>query len=209
MTFWLRWLFTIKESLFGQQELPGHLHGLTCAGGQMVLSDHEQFVQRLIEHQPRLRAFIRSLILIQQDADDVLQETNVVLCRKAEEYVEGSSFSAWALQVAYFQVLAHRQSLSRSRLVFEDQMIRELADVAVDRLQAMGDREEALRYCLAHLSVAQRQILARRYEQEASVTRIAGELSRPIASVRQSLYRIRSLLQACIDRRLARQRGHE
>ena len=80
-----------------------------------------------------------------------MQETNLVLCRKAGEYFEGSNFAAWALQVAHFQVMAHRQSLARGRLVFQDETIRELVDVATGRIETMGEREEALRLCLARL----------------------------------------------------------
>jgi RNA polymerase sigma-70 factor (ECF subfamily) len=173
----------------------------------MVLNYDEKFVKYLIAHQAKLRAFIRSLIPIKQDSDDILQETNLVLCRKAGEYEEGTNFAAWALQVAYFQVLAHRQSHARGRLVFEDETVRELADVAAERLKSMGDREEALRYCLAQLSHPQQEMLARRYSEEMPVTKIAAEVRRPVPSVRQSLYRTRAGLLACIKRRLARQEG--
>jgi len=103
--------------------------------------------------------------------------------------------------------MAHRQSLARGRLVFQDETIRELVDVATGRIETMGEREAALRLCLARLPKAQRQMLSRRYNQGMSVAQIAGELSRPVGSVRQALYRIRGALQACIDRRLSQQRA--
>jgi len=68
----------------------------------MALNYDERFVNRLIELQPRLRAFIRSLVPFKQDADDVVQETNLVLCRKAGEYIEGSNFAAWAVASGSF-----------------------------------------------------------------------------------------------------------
>ena len=170
----------------------------------MSLNYDEKFVQLLIAHQSRLRAFVRSLIPVKRDAEDVLQETNVVLCRKAGEYVDGTNFTAWVLQVAYFQVLSYRQSLARNRLVFEDDTVRELVDAVTERIQGIDDREEALQFCLGKLSRSQRQMLARRYSQGESVTKIAADMSRPIGSVRQSFFRIRALLQACIEQRLAR-----
>ena len=168
----------------------------------------ERFVNRLLELQPRLRAFIRSLIPFKQESDDVIQETNLVLCRKAAEFAEGSNFSAWAMQVAYFQVLAHRQSVARSRLVFRDDVLCELAAVASGRIQEIGERGDALRLCLERLPAAQRQMMTRRYNQGMTVAEIAKEVARPVGSVRQALYRIRTALQECIDRRLAGERGY-
>lgn len=164
-------------------------------------------MQQVIAHQPRLRAFIRTLLPVRQDADDVLQEVNLVLCRRSADYEKGTSFAAWAMQVAYYQVLAHRQSAARSRLVFEEETLRQLADSAGERLVNLGDQADALRHCLGRLLPQHRQLLARRYSEQQSVKRIADDVDRTAQSVRQSLYRIRSLLHECISRRLRRQEG--
>ena len=58
----------------------------------VALNYDERFVQQLIAHQSRLRAFVRTLLPIKQDADDVLQEINLVLCRRSGDFVEGSNF---------------------------------------------------------------------------------------------------------------------
>lgn len=173
----------------------------------MSITYDERFVQQLIAHQPRLRVFVRSLLPIKQDADDVLQEINLVLCRRSGDFVEGTNFAAWALKVAHFQVLAHRQSAARNRLVFEDETVQQIADAAIERLQVSGDREEALRHCLSQLTDHQRRILSQRYAEQLPINRIAEDVARPEASVRQSLYRIRALLQQCIHRRIAGQGG--
>ncbi|MCE9556371.1 MAG: RNA polymerase subunit sigma-70, partial [Planctomycetes bacterium] len=52
----------------------------------------ELFVRELTASQPRLRAFIFSLLPNRDAALDVLQDTNVVLWRKAATFEEGSSF---------------------------------------------------------------------------------------------------------------------
>ena len=82
-----------------------------------------EFVQLLTSNQSRLYAYVLSLMGDCNQAKDVMQETNAVLWRKANDFELGSNFGAWMLKVAYFQVMAHRQRLTRDRLVFDDEFL--------------------------------------------------------------------------------------
>jgi len=162
----------------------------------------EQFVQLLIKAQTRLYAFILSLVGDRTQADDVLQETNMVLWRKAEEFEPGTDFGAWACQVAYFQVLAHWQRDRRERLLFDEELMRVVAGVIEQRTSEIDERKEALRACLSELPDPQRDLLHRRYNLDNSIKQIAADLGRPDGSIAQTLYRIRATLLSCIERRL-------
>ena len=74
------------------------------AGGPAPLS--EEFVAHVAGAQRPLFAYIRSLVGPWADPEDILQEVNLVLCRKAGEFDHGP-FLTWACRVAYLQVLAH------------------------------------------------------------------------------------------------------
>ena len=65
----------------------------------------EAFVQLMTEHQGRLYAYVLSLLGDPDQANDVLQETNLVLWRNAGEFQMGSNFRAWAFRIAHFQVM--------------------------------------------------------------------------------------------------------
>ncbi len=54
-------------------------------------------VQEIARHQSRLRAFVRCLMVRPSDVDDLLQEINVVLWEKADEFQPNTDFWAWAL----------------------------------------------------------------------------------------------------------------
>ncbi len=41
-------------------------------------------------------------------AHEVLQEVNIVICRQASEFEPASNFLAWAFTIARFQVMAFR-----------------------------------------------------------------------------------------------------
>ena len=84
-------------------------------------------------------AYIFSLLGNRTQAEDVMQETNAILWRKAHEFKLGTNFGAWMLRVAYFQVMAHRRKITRDRHVFDDDFI---ADISDDAQQQSESHEE-------------------------------------------------------------------
>src|SRR4051812_12731478 len=95
----------------------------------------EAIVQLLTEHQQKLYVYILSLLGNPTDADEVLQNTNLVLWRKAADFHFGTCFSAWACRLAYYEVLAFRKQRGRSRLNFNQELLDTLAEEAVDRVE--------------------------------------------------------------------------
>jgi len=164
--------------------------------------DSERFLALLTSHQSSLYAYIVSLLPNRQQADDILQETNMVLWRKGEEFQEGTSFIAWACQIAYFNVLSHRRRMSRDRHMFGDDLFDYLAERQCERIDAVEDREQALKRCLAKLPAKQRELIEARYQPGASVRRMAGERETSEGALSQSLYRIRATLLDCIKRNM-------
>jgi len=173
--------------------------GLSPAAPQLT----DDFVRELVRHQDRLRDLVRCLLFNQQDIDDVWQETNVLLLKKANDFRPGSDFWAWSSQVARYQVLSHCRRVKRQRLVFSESVLAMLADDIGERVQTIDRRQAALDACVALLPASQRRLLELRYSPKASVNDIAASLGRPAGSIRQTLYRIREALLACVERRLA------
>lgn len=163
----------------------------------------ERFVSNLIACQTRVYTYILALLADADLADEVLSETNLVLWRKADEFVEGTDFGAWACTVARYQVLAARQRLARDQVVFDDAVLARIAEAAPERTRDMDARRRALRQCLRSLSRDQQQLIQARYAGDGSVKALAARLGRSVGSISQTLYRLRNLLLACIQRRMA------
>ena len=89
-----------------------------------------EFMQLLTSSQSRIYAYVLSLVLDPAQADDVLQKTNVVLWEKESEFELGTNFIAWAFRTAYLQVCAFRKQQQREWLVFDDEILQELSQVA-------------------------------------------------------------------------------
>jgi RNA polymerase sigma-70 factor (ECF subfamily) len=155
--------------------------------------------------QDRLYAYIRTLLPRAEAAREVLQETNVILLRKADQLAEGQPFEAWACSIAYHEVLSYRRDNARDRHVFDDALLLELAAGAEPLSQAPDDRAEALENCLERLSGKERAMLSSRYADGGSVNALAETEGRPARTIATQLFRIRQMLLDCVEHKLADQ----
>jgi RNA polymerase sigma-70 factor (ECF subfamily) len=163
----------------------------------------EQIVQLLINSQRPLYAYILTLLPDLEAADDVLQETNLLLWRKAREFVPGTNFFAWACRTAEYQAMAWLRDRKRNRIAFDETLIRELASQSQPQIIEQVERARLLTGCIRRLSERDQALLQRRYTYGMSVTKLAEELGKTVNAVSRSLYRIRGLLLDCIKRSAA------
>lgn len=164
----------------------------------------EELVALIAGAQRPLYAYIRSLIGPWGDAEDILQEVNLVLCRKAHQYDGNGKFLTWACHIAYLQVLAYLKRRQREKHTWYDESILEdLAGPLAEQVEQLDARIEALRQCLERLSAERRHMITTRYAAGGSVQKVVDDTGRPAGSVRVTLHRIRLLLLSCMQRTLA------
>ena len=152
--------------------------------------------------QNRLRAYILSLLADPVAAQDVLQETNLVLIRKADDFQSDASFESWAYSTARFQVLAHLRDRKRDRLVLHEAFAEMLAPVAEVMAEETERRVQLLGACVERLSDEHKALLHNRYGKEVSITTLAEDHGKTVSAMKQVLYRIRNVLAACVEKRL-------
>ncbi|MCG8450710.1 MAG: sigma-70 family RNA polymerase sigma factor [Pirellulales bacterium] len=160
---------------------------------------NEQFCLELLNCQDQLRNYIATMVIDRTAVDDVLQDTNAVLCNKWDEYQLGTDFASWACRIAYYQVLALRRDTARSKLRFSDECLALVASHAEEQSLRISERLKFLRECLKRLSPDQMTLLRRRYYQAAQVEKIAKETGKSTAAIVNQLYRIRKKLQTCVE----------
>jgi RNA polymerase sigma-70 factor (ECF subfamily) len=172
---------------------------------QTLEENREEFIRDLTAAQSSLWGYVFSLLPDHAAAQDVLQQTNLTLWRKAGDFQPGTSFIAWASRAAYFHVLTYRRGMRRDRLVFNDEVFAYLAERQGERMAEGGPegRLTALRGCLDKLPPHSRKLLESRYAPGASVKDLAEADGRSVAALSQVLYRIRETLLECIDASLA------
>ena len=168
----------------------------------MTPMSREQIFNHIVMQQPRLRAYIQSLVTDWHATEDVLQQTNMALLKKIEEAGRVENLTAWAYRVAYYEASNYRQKRSRDHLVFDEGLSQRVAELAERTLERIDDYREALDHCLQRLSPDHRRMIQQRYGLESGklmpLNTLAEACGRPVGSIRQTLYRVRAVLQECV-----------
>jgi RNA polymerase sigma-70 factor, ECF subfamily len=168
---------------------------------------HEEFMRLFLANEARVFAYIRSLMVGADDAQDVLQDVAVLLWRKFDEFAPGTSFDRWALRTAYFRVLTHRRERQRDRLQFDDALFADLAAEAESAHEEAEAVEQALRFCLERLPEADRALVRERYAPGVTNRDVARASGRSESAVSRALSRVQAALLHCIEGRLRAQEG--
>jgi len=165
---------------------------------------NEQFIQLLLAHEARLYAFIISLLRNPVQAEDILQETYLVLFRRFKEFRPGTNFYAWACRIALYKVLDYRKRQARSPLVmWEPELMEKIAEEHLSRADELERRAGALERCMQKLRAEDRDLVERCYRTRVFVKDVAQELQCPLDTIYKKLRRIRGALHTCITRRLS------
>ena len=163
----------------------------------------DEFVELITNVQRRLYVYILSLVTNETATNDIVQNTNRVLWAKRDTFAAGTNFGAWAARCAFNQVLDYRKREQNDRLLFDSDLLGEVAS-SVERLASDdSSRLEYLIECVEELPEEQRTMIRRRYEPGVSVGDIAAQFGRSPAAVSQMLHRTRNRLLDCVEDKLA------
>jgi RNA polymerase sigma-70 factor, ECF subfamily len=161
--------------------------------------DREEFARLFSRNARRIYGFIMTLVFNHHDAEEVFQNTNVVLWNKFADFQPGSNFFAWASRIAYYEVLSLMKQQRRTR-TFSDEALELLANEAVSLSDQSTERYEALEECLARLDPPDRALLQERYYYQRPPKQIAAHQSKSVHAVYRSLSRIHNVLLNCVQR---------
>jgi len=162
--------------------------------------DHDEFLRLFTSVQPALRRFVGYHFPggRQQEIEDVLQETALVLWRKFGQYDPAKSFTNWALGIAHFELRHSQRALARTPLAL-DERTSELLAQRVESSPADG-RQGQLDLCLSKLDARSREALSLYYEKDLSTQQIAETFRGTVNMVRILLFRARTNLARCMTR---------
>lgn len=170
-------------------------------------SPGEEFVQLFTRYQRRLYVYILAQVHNPVDAEEVLQETNLVVWRKCRQFEPGTNFLAWCSRIASYEVLKYRERRRKDKLHFSEQFLEAVSQEVVESEDRLEEQRKALHVCLGKLRPRDRELIRQRYASGKNGKAVAEVLGRPANSVYQSLGRIRKTLLKCIKRRLAVEAG--
>lgn len=159
----------------------------------------EEFLMLLGTHERQLALYVYGLVPDNNDAEDILQESRMVMWRSFSQFKTGTNFIAWARKVAFHQVLTYRRKKKRSHLQLSDEML-ELMATEIEKLSPDIDhRRDRLESCLRKLPSAHRSLVLLRYYEEKSIEDMAEQLDKTETAVYRALSRIRHTLMQCVS----------
>lgn len=156
------------------------------------------------ENQSSLLEYVSGLLGGADGAEDVVQETNIFLWERRNEFTLGSDFRAWALRIAKFKILAIRRDHARAprKVMFTDEMFEKLAERAESRPSSAERRMKALGGCLGKMRKQDRRLLEWKYVRNASLTELAETTGQSPNSLHKKVSRLRLALRQCIEKNL-------
>lgn len=157
----------------------------------------------MTRHQRQIFAYIYTLVPRRHDAEDLLQETSLVICEKFADFRAGTDFVAWACQIAYWRIRYSRQKFARSKVVFDQTVLDAVSETAGTLTVELDERHEALGHCLQKLPGRDREMVLTRYEPGGGVEEAARRSGRSLEAAYKALTRIRKLLSDCVSHQLA------
>ena len=165
--------------------------------------------RELAQAQDKLYAMIYVLMAGSFDTMDVLQETNATILKNADKYDASRPALPWFKAFAMNQVLYYRRVRRDEKLLFDTEMINDLAAI-LDEYEStaeegVADYVDLLEKCLEKLPPWQRELLKERYQDGSKVSQMAAKLLMSRVSLSVLMFRIRKVLQSCIEN--ASQRG--
>ncbi|QDT64017.1 sigma-70 family RNA polymerase sigma factor [Calycomorphotria hydatis] len=163
-------------------------------------SAEEEFIRLFTRGQRRLFLYILSQVGNPHDAEEILQEANVIIWRKSSQFEAGSNFHAWTTRIALFEVLKYRERQSRNKVQFSSDFVEAMANIEEEDFELEELQRNALATCLQKLKQRDRELIEHRYAPGANGKSIAADLGRPVNAVYQSLSRVRRTLLECINR---------
>ncbi|WDQ15528.1 sigma-70 family RNA polymerase sigma factor [Rhodopirellula sp. P2] len=163
-----------------------------------------EFAKLVLEHQARLRMFIRMLGALPDAVDDLAQDAFVVAYERIETLEDIDDAGPWLRSIARNLVRNELRKTSRRRRVVNASLSEAMLAMSDEPITGPWSEDwfAALRVCVDRLPGHGRALVNGRYTRGQNATQLANETEMTPAAVRQALSRLRGLLRTCVETRL-------
>jgi len=72
----------------------------------------------LEDSQPQLQNFVNKRVYNKDEANDVIQNTNLVAINKEQDYDSSKNFLSWIFGIAKFQIMAYLKTRKRNKILY-------------------------------------------------------------------------------------------
>ena len=142
------------------------------------------------------------MISNRDDADEVFQQTSLILWKKWEQFDQSREFLSWACGIAHNEVRNFLRRHKHNRVYLSEMLMDEVAQTRLKSQQQLEDRRRSLAECLEQLKTPQRDLIEECYSGKNTIKEVAQRLGMTPPALYMKLKRIRQILFECINRSL-------
>lgn len=174
---------------------------------QISLGSNKAIRELYMHYHSSLFAFIRFRVWDDAAAEEILDDTFMVVFRNPERYNRTSAFSTWlfgiAKNVCGTWIRRQQSAESSSTVELEEKHLETLAAPDCNMLEQMESDElsQILKNCMDRLPEQQREVLFWAWFEEESLESIAGRVESPLGTVKSRLFHARSRVADCVRKR--------
>jgi len=161
-----------------------------------------RFLRLLMKNERRVYAYILSMVANSNDADDILQESTIVMWRKFGNFQEDMDFTCWAMTIARYQVLSFYKKNKNRKVVFSSSLL-EIIESEFTKLESPDARISMLKSCMKGLTSPDVELMRLRYEENLTLKTIGERVMKSTRATHYAIARIHNLLLLCVRRKMA------
>lgn len=150
----------------------------------------------------RLYAYIYAFVLDKAAADDIFQETSVILWKEFDSFEQGTSFRKWSNAIVFNCVRTYRRQQKRLVSGLSDELLEQLIAVTYQHSNT-EQKWHMLQRCVSLLSDSAHQLYYGFFIENLSAQALADKTGRSIFGIRKSIHLLRRKLFDCVDRERA------
>lgn len=164
--------------------------------------NYRHYVSLLSSNYQRIYNYILMIVANHNDADDIMQDTSILMLEKFDTFEKGTDFFAWAKSIAKYKTLDYLKKKKTGKVVFNQELVELIEQESEGRFKKHDEWLEALRRCVSLLPGRDRQLLYIRYYENTSVPVIASRLGCSFQKIYREMARINGLLVRCVRQKI-------
>ena len=164
--------------------------------------DYRNYMSLLSKNYQRIYNFILLLVSNHNNADDIMQETSILMFEKFNCFEQGTDFLAWAKTIARYKTLEYLRKQKSDKMVFNPDILELIEQDYEKHFSQRDDMVDKLRKCVSVLPHVDRQLLGLRYYEDISAVDIAKRFGCSFQKIYRDISRINSTLLHCIKHKI-------
>ena len=164
---------------------------------RIALQDRHAFEALYRTYYRRLTRFLDRLTRRPQIIDEILDDTMLVVWRKAAAFSGHSQVSTWIFAIAYRKAMkALKREGSRTQILFDH--VEPLYAASPETAFIDGESRSAIRHLVAGLSAEQRAVVELTYYHGCAYKEIADIVGCPVDTVKTRMFHARRKLRSAL-----------